>query len=86
MLAVLAVLETRYANLAAELVLITGSHPLNQPEVKTQDGGTTILKSAKIKQLEDSLKETAEAIKRHMDLIDEIDGTNTFSFETQLEL
>lgn len=66
----LELLKKRYANIVIELEAIRGDHILNGPEVKSQDGGTTILKTAKIKQLEESLASTAKAIKDHLQLQD----------------
>lgn len=84
--AVLVKLKQRYAQLVCELELIKSDHPLNQPEMKSQDGGTTLAKAAKIKQLEDSIKATADAIERHLDLVDKIDGTDVFTIETDMGL
>jgi hypothetical protein len=86
---VLELLKTRYATIAIELEAIKGDHLLNGPEVKAQDGGTTILKTAKIKQLEESLKAAAKAIKDHLDLQDVLDAGGeplTFTIESQLGL
>lgn len=67
---VLELLKKRYVAITIELEAIRGDHILNGPEVKAQDGGTTILKAAKIKQLEESLAATNKAIKDHLQLQD----------------
>lgn len=81
-------LKCRYKTLVSELALINGDHPLNQPEAKTQDGGTTIENAKKIKQLEESIKATRDAIKEHLALCAELEGGSVtpWALETQLEL
>jgi hypothetical protein len=81
-------LKCRYKTLVDELSLINGDHPLNLPEVKTQDGGTTLEKGKKIKQLEDSIVAAAKAIKDHIALCETIDAGSVapWTLETQLEL
>lgn len=86
---VLDLLKRRYVTLTIELEAIKGDHILNGPEVKAQDGGTTILKTAKIKQLEESLKAAAKAIKDHLELQDVLAQGGeplTFTLESQLGL
>lgn len=86
---VLALLKKRYVQITIELEAIKGDHLLNGPEVKAQDGGTTILKTDKIKQLEASLQATAKAIKDHLALMDVLAQGGeplTFTIESQLDL
>lgn len=86
---VLELLKKRYATIAIELEAIKGDHLLNGPEVKAQDGGTTILKTSKIKQLEESLAAAAKAIKDHLQLQDVLAQGGeplTFTIESQLGL
>jgi MinD-like ATPase involved in chromosome partitioning or flagellar assembly len=88
MAAVLERLKFRYRTLVNELADIHGKHPLNGPEVKTADGGTTLEVTKKIKQLEESIKATREAIKAHLELTAELEAGDVapWTFETQLEL
>lgn len=88
MAATLERLKCRYRSLVDELTLIRGNHPLNMPEVKTQDGGTTLEKAKKIKQLEESIKAAKQAIVDHIDLckVLEAGSTEPWTLETQLEL
>lgn len=81
-------LKCRYRTLINELAEINGKHPLNRPEVKTVDGGTTLENAKKIKQLEESIKATREAIKEHLALCAELEGGSVtpWTLETQLEL
>jgi hypothetical protein len=81
-------LVARYKTIAEELEAIKGSHPANQLELKTQDGGTSLLKYQKIKQLEESLAAAAKAIKDHIDLCNAIEAgpIEPWTIETQLEL
>lgn len=86
--AALANLKARYIQLVSELEAIKGDHVLNQPEVKIADGGTALLKTQKIKQLEESIERVARAIKRHNDLCAELEAgpRGPFVIETQMEL
>lgn len=60
----------------------TSGHALNNPDVKTVDGGTTLEKQAYLKRLTEELKEIDEAIERHDKAID----NDPFEYRTQLEL
>jgi len=60
----------------------TSGHALNNPDVKTADGGTTLDKQAYLKRLTEELKEIDEAIERHDKAID----NDPFEYRTQLEL
>lgn len=85
----LELLKSRYHQLVRELVEIKGDHPLNTPDVKNQDGGTTLEKTAKIKQLEESVVAAKKAIEDHLQLQEVLDSGGepfTFTFESQLEL
>lgn len=88
MAATLELLKCRYRTLVSELQQINGTHPLNMPEVKTQDGGTTIENAKKIKQLEDSILAARKAITEHLALCAELEGGSVepWTIETQLEL
>lgn len=81
-------LKDRYRKIAEELEAIKDDHALNQPEMKSQDGGTTLEKTKKIKQLEESLKAAAQAIKDHLDLCAAMNAgtTEPWTVESQLEL
>lgn len=81
-------LKCRYRTLVEELALINGTHPLNMPEVKTVDGGTTIENAKKIKQLEDSILAARKAITEHLALCAELEAGSVapWTLETQLEL
>ena len=85
----LELLKGRYHQLVRELVAIKDDHPLNQPDVKNQDGGTTLEKTKKIKQLEESIAAAKKAIEDHLQLQEVLDAGGepfTFTFESQLEL
>lgn len=84
--ATLVLLKSRYRTLVSELEEIKGSHILNQPEMKSQDGGTTLEKAKKIKQLEESIAAAAKAIKDHLELCDTLSGNESWTIESQLEL
>lgn len=88
MAATLERLKCRYRTLVNELSEINGSHPLNTPEVKTQDGGTTLEKAKKIKQLEESIKAAKAAIEDHIALCATLEAGSVapWIIETQLEL
>ena len=60
----------------------TSGHALNNPDVKTADGGTTLDKQAYLKQLMQELKDIDDAIERHNKAID----PDPFEYRTQLEL
>jgi 3-deoxy-D-manno-octulosonic acid (KDO) 8-phosphate synthase len=54
----------------------TANHPLNNPNNKVQDGGTSLDKVGYLKGLMDQLKEIDEAINRHKQVVaDSEDGT-----------
>lgn len=88
MLATQQKLEDRYHTLVSELEAIKGTHALNQPEMKSQDGGTTLQKVAKIKQLEESVAKAKKMLEDHLDLCARLEaGTpEPWIVETQLEL
>lgn len=84
----LADLKSRYAAIAAKLEEIKTTSPLDQPDVKYEDGGTTLNKTQYIKRLEESLARTAKAIRDHYELCAAIDaeGVNTFTVYSDLSL